>query len=907
MKRRANQGMAVVSALGFLVIVVIFVGVAMMMGVANRRQSADSYQTTRAQYAAEAGIERGFYEAYTKVLDTSYQTAVNAGNGASWKPDVASYKIALNNYNMVGTQKLTSGQTLVLNPGALPDGESYTVTVARQDTDSTVKLTVTATGSYGSAQRRISQEFNIRGGTFPGGAYAILSNNVNCIFCHTTVTSIEAAYSATSTTTPLNMGSLAGLKEAHGTSRVKVATLQSLTVDRQVDSIVTGTVYTRGATNFLNGQKKNGSSSNTDDQLRTLTFQTASQQQHLLNVANTSTATTARQSMTAPTLTNCSVTSNCTAYKNFYTNYPQADASDGKLPDKFPLPVKDANNDKQISDSEWKDAIANDPNAGSISGGTKKFFATNADGTFGGGTTLTNAAATLSSTSSTNVRGIPGNLVLSDNFEMNGNIYVDGDVVISGTVRGNGKIVARGNVYVVGDVKYNCASDTSSYVACNYNDPSTLPTFAVSAVGNIMMGSYMVTTTGDKGWESTYENKSYTAGNYAADFFDNALTNSTSESPEYIDAGAALPYYDPRIKDAKPYYDSGKAITHANNAAALTEMRALYGLSATQNPTSAQITSYTNTYNASALTALRTYYGLSATTNPSDTQKQGYGAQSLSNKSARPSMLTHFAVTDTAQLTDAQIKSYARATKVSTTQNRTRGSFTMVEIANFNQREYCKAVNNGSGCSALGLTSTYQSGYKPRYYRLRGDGTTKVYRCTTTECRGYGSGGSGSEDFVELTTAELSGAVISDSSPKNNWIAKAYNQDVTDYRDSERKLKELWVNNIECGSCRTGPLQIDGTLYSANAIFGIAGKRSKIGGSITINGSLISADLGMLTTGTGETNWDGTQKYILDNTSADAQKGLRVHYDQRLSGMLGFDDADGLTFTRSNYIQLKVQ
>jgi hypothetical protein len=62
----------------------------------------------------------------------------------------------------------------------------------------------------------------------------------------------------------------------------------------------------------------------------------------------------------------------------------------------------------------------------------------------------------------------------------------------------------------------------------------------------------------------------------------------------------------------------------------------------------------------------------------------------------------------------------------------------------------------------------------------------------------------------------------------------------------------------------------------------------------------------MLTTGTGQTNWAGNEQYILNNTGTNAQLGLRVHYDQRLSGMLGFDEVSGLTFTRSNYVQLKV-
>jgi hypothetical protein len=835
MKRRANQGMAVVSALGFLVITVIFVGAAMMMGVSNRRLSTDNYQTIKAQYAAEAGVDRAVYEVFGNVMGPVYEA--NSTN-PNFKANINTYVKALNRATVNG-QTFTDGSTLTFSTTTLPDGSTYNVTVSRTDQTVPVRkviFNVTSTGSSGQSKRRISQTLTVEGGKFAGDAYAVLSNNVNCIFCHTTVTSMEGAYAANGTTT-VNIST--NTANVNNTNRVKVAALESLIVDRAVDSVMSGTIYTRGNTNLI---ARGG--------MHAFNFQ---------NQGNSNTVANAYAQLSTADNRNCG-SGVCSPYGKFYTNYPIQNGPDGEIPERFPLPVPDEGTgpgeagNRKIDDSEWKAAIEDDLDVGSIVAGNVQFMQTTSYGV------LPSNPQLVSTVTSTADRGIAGNLILSGNIELNKNVYVDGDVVISGNIRGQGKLIARGNIYVVGDIKYNCAANNSSFQQCNYKnkDNPGFPQFSMLAGGNIMLGTYMVTATGHQNWTSTYQGTAYeggTSGNkltYRDEYFNQALTNVTSESPEFIDPGRYMPYVAPNVSRTD-----------------------IINLPANQAIEDALIASFGTVPNA-------------------DTPER---------------------------------RSYARATFVNgdskggSGTNRTRASFTANEMAAFNQREYCKAQSNSSrrnGCSftmdGVTVNIPYEPGYKPRFYRLR-DGAP-VYRCPSpandpSNCRSYGDptygnntsnttfGAGANATVISQADIDALGAVIYSASPTANWLARAYDNTSTDPRDSERRIKNMWVQNVENvdrdgASNNLDPaLQVDGTLYSGNAIFTIGPVRSKIQGSITVNGSVIGADLGVLAAGNGGTI-----------VGANNKRGLRVHYDDRLAGGLNIKTAkDSLIISRSNFEQ----
>jgi Tfp pilus assembly protein PilX len=882
MKRRANQGMAIISALGFLTVVAILIGVAMMMGLSTSRLSKDNVNATKAQYAAESGIERAIYEAYTNVLSPTYtSTTYNTNNSSTWKPTLDIYKTALAATTLSSAtstnKKLDAATKSVKFSGTLPNNSgTYETDVTRMDTNSSttdsVVMKVVSKGTFGNATRRISQNVVISSLRFNGDPYAVLSNNVNCIFCHTTVTSIEAAYSSTGNILKVDSGS--GLANHNSKERIRVATLESLNVDRSVDSIIAGTLYTRGTTNLIS---KGGA--------------------EFLKRPDADTEILGN-SLVGANDVDCSTTTNCVKGKNgegvnFYRNYMAAGGPDGEIPAKFPLPIPDSNSNRKIDDTEWSSTISNDPNKGYINGTGLQYMTTTAFGNSTGGSLSAVSGNQLNSDAST--RGIAGNVVISGNFEVQGTVYVDGDVVISGKMKGDGKIVARGNIYVVGDIKYDCNG-----ASCNYGNPETLPTFAMVAGGNMLVGNYMSSATGDQGWTSTYEscdsnltgykiqtrlkvlgtwgnwsdvttpsnlkpdqpaNTStieyrtldpfcdYTKGTtsasgtkYGEQFFDKTLTDTTSESPEFIDPGKYIPYIDP----------NDTSLTTAEQQ------------------------------------ALKDYFNGSIPAAGTD-----------------------------------QRKSYARATLVRGDEKggkgylRTRGSFAANEMAAFNQREYCKAQsdsNKRQGCSDIGVA--YQSGYKPRFYKMReGAG---IYRCANwdaSECRSYGDPTNGNDssksdyyvgaNYREISTSDITalGGATFNLSPTANWLATTPGG--SDQRDSELKLKEMWKTNIENTTRSTEALQIDGTVYSANAVFSIAPSRSKTNGSMIINGSLIAADLGVLAVGSDSQKWNAFQTNAQNATQTAEQSGLRVHYDQRLNGLIGLkgNGQEGIVLTRSSFKQ----
>jgi hypothetical protein len=938
MKRRANQGMAIISALGFLTVVFVLIGAAMMIGLSTSRLSNDSVSATRAQYAAEAGIEQAISAAYTNILHPLYE-----GKDDSWKPTVADYKGALDASEISGNLLQDEGTPIEI-VGTLSDGGSYEVLISREDvseiTADKVILKIIAKGSYGTgdkaATRVISQEIVIASGRFNGDPYAVLTNNVNCIFCHTTVTSMEAAYSTTNT--PLKMNSSAGRAELNTTNRIRVATLESLNVDRPVDSVVGGTVYTRGSTNI------------TDSNKGKMLF---ADRPSATSQALSGNALEGFNDVDCTDPDNCK-RSNSNGVVNFYKNYPESGGPDAEIPAKFPLPIPDDNNNRKIDDDEWSNAIANDPNKGYIKGGNKQFMETPSFGQRGS-SLATIGSAQLNSKDSP--RGIKGNLVINGDVDIVGTVYVDGDVVISGKIKTgdrakgqSGKIVARGNIYVVGDVEYDCSPKV-----CDYSKPSTLPKFAMVAGGNMLVGTYMTTATGDQSWTQTYDtcggtatknvnepryqiesrtrtrtkrsngtwngwsgysgwspvgnvsntplstpgtswspsdaatprggtqtetsyrvrswtesvpktyNKrcSYTKGttndagqNYGTEYFNNSLKDSTSESPEAIDPGKYLPFIDP-----------------AKTTLTTEEQNIFMEYFGTTNPSAAQRRSY-----ARATWVKGDDKGISANC---DVDLDGCG---------------NF---------------------------RTRGSFTANEMAAFNQREYCKAQTNPSkrgACDAMGIES--ENNYKPRFYTMRtGAG---IYRCNNSqydagggrrdpsECRGYGDPTKGNDstqkqyyvgaNYTEITQAEIDslGGVTYNLSPTNNWLSTG-----SDGRDSERVLKSMWATNIENNTNRgKQPLKIDGTIYSANAVFTIAPSRSQTNGSITINGSLISADMGVLAVGSSGSMWNNFQT----DANSSENSGLRIHYDERLNGLIGLKGTgqEGLILTRSYYEQEKV-
>ena len=464
-----ERGVALVSALVFLVITVIFVSTSLMVAASNRRLSSESVRTMQAQLAAEAGIDYIVHQAI-------YSQAVTAA------ADVVTLEKMRQALDLLGIAKNTS-ETTFGDPQAfsqkLEGQASYRVIVSRADTGDRTILRLDSQGFLGdetnpAAFRRITEDLVFQPAAPPVSSFALLTNNASCIFCHATISSLDVAYDGSSLRNISRTQASAHLEDAW---RVRVGTLQGLYSDRpdKIESLVTGTIYTRGDTEEV---LKN------DSTLRAVPFKLTEDGSQATSLLSGGVPQAFRVSDSPPGLRTVNCNPDCSeANAGFYLNYPTSNYPDGELPNSFPLPVIDGNGDRIISEGEWQKAIAQELEPGSLSGGRKELVTTQLPG-------LVSSTLTTRDSGS----GIKGNLILEgsigDPLKINGTVYVDGDVVIDGYVTGDGKIIARGNVYITGHLRYACATASGGYSSCTYDNARSLPKFGIAAVKNIMIGPY---------------------------------------------------------------------------------------------------------------------------------------------------------------------------------------------------------------------------------------------------------------------------------------------------------------------------------------------------------------------------------------------------------------------------------
>lgn len=477
-----NSGFALVTALGFLLVTVAIVGTVMILGVTNLRLANDTIRTTQAQYAAEAGAE----QALLRIWNAPLAPYTNSNRTLGF------YRTMLNPVISDGKKLTFSDKTA--------DGNSYDVSVLRTDESQKTLLTITSRGKTvdGPDSRVLQQTLTIQTASFNGIDFALLSNNVNCTFCHTSIQTMQSAYGG----------------NPDGQNRVKVATLNSLelrvaTAPNQydaVDTLINGTLYSRGS--VVNQSRQAFNMSDTDDVRFT-------KLDNVSGKVNYDSSKSLANNAVRANVQDCSYSNQCkSSNNNFYQNYPQSNGIDGNLPDDFPLPVPDLNGDRYISNDEWTANLKNiyqqdGGKNGSIGFQNQTYNTYPYANVIVQQTTITETETNKMNKKITNGslqipptqvssgddqnRGVAGNLYLSGTVKIDGTVFVDGDVVIGKNfkVSGSGKIVARGNVYVTSDIEYDCSTPDKPNQACNYADPASLPQLAVVAGGNILAGDYL--------------------------------------------------------------------------------------------------------------------------------------------------------------------------------------------------------------------------------------------------------------------------------------------------------------------------------------------------------------------------------------------------------------------------------
>jgi hypothetical protein len=484
--RGRGQGIALMGGLIFLAITVVSVSIALLVSTSNRRLSADHARTIEAQLAADAGLERAIYETWFKPNLTGGDLPEN------FQLDLALFRQGLDDAGIIPGQAVSATQ-FSFGPAVTYsdsfENVSYSTSLRRVDVgDVYTLLRLESLGTLGeAATRRITEDFRIGLPELESTQFALLSNQANCVFCHTQVTSLEVGYDPNG-----NLLSLDNLTEQQratvfkNKARIRVGVLEKLLTDRnsEMKSLIAGTLYSRGETNLF--------SSNSS--LYSVPFY------------NIDGHKTGRLSGEEPKILQSAM--NCDSgcdqrLEQAYRNYP-TQGPDGELPGQFPSLIEDENHNRNIEHSEWQEALSSDEALGKLKGGSKKRVNTTTSGT----ATLTSNrstglqnATTLSSLESAN--GVAANVVLqgtpSSPLVIEDTLYINGDVVIGGSITGDGKIVARGNIYIAGDITYACDKDSKDFIwssanqkPCNYALPDTLPRLGLVAGKNILLGNYMM-------------------------------------------------------------------------------------------------------------------------------------------------------------------------------------------------------------------------------------------------------------------------------------------------------------------------------------------------------------------------------------------------------------------------------
>lgn len=401
------------------------------------------------------------------------------------------------------------------NGRELADVDIGGLRVVRQDAGETTRLfvTVSATTKRGKGlverplSRAVQLVYTVKPAPFEGFEYGILTMNVNCVFCHTVVDSVDRFYN--------HDPSLAGTFD-----KVKVGTLESLMLrsnlrpgigDWNADSLIAGPLYVRGHATNHNGVPITNWGASSYAFHSALFDEAGHLAQSPSNGALTATVFSPAGTPAGPG-------------ENLYLNYPSsyADMPDGILPQHFPPPFPDDGGVDPSSGSPTSAGAGNrrvDPN---------EFYAAtqSAEGSISGGVlTVVNGSQSIDSTAEAlaaitegNAPSLAsvtsGNVVLTGTAEnpilIEGTVAIDGDVVINGYVKGTGVLLVSGNIYIPTDLRY---LDGHTYLEGDEPGSPTGPvTFGIAqdgtqnalglaCGGNMMLGDYLAPSASANGSE----------------------------------------------------------------------------------------------------------------------------------------------------------------------------------------------------------------------------------------------------------------------------------------------------------------------------------------------------------------------------------------------------------------------
>lgn len=198
-------------------------------------------------------------------------------------------------------------------------------------------------------------------------------------------------------------------------------------------------------------------------------------------------------------------------------------------------------------------------------------------------------------------------------------------------------------------------------------------------------------------------------------------------------------------------------------------------------------------------------------------------------------------------------------------------SFAMSEITLFNRGEWQKTqplLNDASGTPQA--NPTYDASYEPRYYTMNPGDPVYIFNKQDVYFDAASKTWKGKEhtnkyDMNVLTKIDfgdpaLSSASIVSLSSTDNWI-------------SATQLKDFWIAD-ETARASGDEFNVDGLLYTNNSIFAMARTSSNTLGDLTINGSLVASDIGVLAGNSLNLNYDARLKSFM-KINDDTEVGIQ--------------------------------
>jgi hypothetical protein len=235
-------------------------------------------------------------------------------------------------------------------------------------------------------------------------------------------------------------------------------------------------------------------------------------------------------------------------------------------------------------------------------------------------------------------------------------------------------------------------------------------------------------------------------------------------------------------------------------------------------------------------------------------------------------------------------------------------NFSLAELSLFNRTEWARTQpllpgpgeDKSNPASWTVPNPHYEAGYTPRYYNFGPGDEIPIYNLGNIYFDGTTNTWIGDAEvplswdpnlLTLLDPADTSNPLLYDPStgqpvaaihqltPNGGWLTDDIQKAAIEYFESARQANT--------------PMQIDGLLYTNNAIFGIVNRNDGMHGQMVINGSLICADLGLLAPGYRNGNI-GAAGNVPGSPYA---IGLQLNYDARTR--------DHLTVTNPNQVTIK--